>query len=349
MKSSVYRPRERTRPSSRSSRPAAAVLLLALLAAPAALLVPDRLEAQGIEEQLRALGVENGRLYVEPIVTGLGAGMNSSWFETAVPLEPLHFGFSVRGMGAVVPDERDAFRPVLPSTLVVEELGRTFEDPYGTGAGLSTPTATGVGPGVSVEPQGAFRDSLVANGLDPSDFALGFPRGFDIPAVPLAVFQGSAGLPAGTEATVRFVPSVEVDEDVGSLQSFGVGLKHSISQWFGGRSPVDLAVAGGIQSFDAGEYLAADSRYAAAVASKDLSVLTVFASGALEESDVDVSYTVENPRLPAEGTTISFSQEGENGSRLTTGFSLDLLFLRLGAAYTFSAFDVASAHLGLSF
>lgn len=332
-------------------RPGApAVLLLALLLASVALVVARPAKAQGVEERIRELGADNGRLYLRPVTTGLGAGMNSAWFESAGTLDFLHVNFSVRAMGTIVPDESDSFQPVLPASVTVDELGGlTFQDPYGTGEGLVTPTASGQGPGISVEPRGAFRDSLVANGLDPSEFALPFPRGLDIPAVPLAVLQGSLGLAAGTEITLRLVPSIEIDQDLGTLQSFGFGVRHNVSQWLTGAFPLDLAVAGGIQSFDAGDYLSADSRYAALVASKRLAALTLFASGALEDSDVDVSYTLENPRLPGSGTTIAFSDEGQNSSRFTTGFNFDLLVLQAGASYTFSGYDVATAHLGLSF
>ena len=346
------RPRTESSPTVRRApaRDARCAPLVAFALACAAFLVPAPAQAQGIEERIRELGAENGRLYLRPVVTGLGAGMNSAWFESAGTLDLFHVDFSLRAMGTIVPEEGDGFQPVLPSSVRVEELGnREFQDPYGSSAGLVTPTATGQGPGISVQPQGAFRDSLVARELDPAAFALPFPRGFDIPAVPLAVLQGSVGLPVGTEATLRLIPSIEIDEDIGELQSFGFGLKHEVSRWFTDPLPLDLAVAGGIQSFDAGEYLSADSRYVAGIASKELAVLTVFASGALEESDVDVAYTLENPRLPDSGTTIAFSDEGENSSRFTTGFNLDLLFLQAGAAYTFSAYDVVDAHLGLSF
>lgn len=335
----------------RARRRAGAVVAIALLVASAALLVPGPMQAQGVEERIRVLEADNGRLYVRPVATGLGAGMNSAWFERAGTLDFLHVNLSVRAMGAIVPDESDRFRPVLPESVTVDELdGRTYTEPYGSGDGLVTPTATGTGPGVVVEPRGQLRQDLEDEpGVDPSDFALRFPRGFDIPAVPLAVLQGSIGLVAGTEATVRLVPSMEIDRDVGSLQSFGFGLKHNVSHWFADAVPLDLAVAGGIQSFEVGDYLEADSRYVAAIASKELAVLTLFASGALEESDVDVSYTLENPILPGSGTTVAFSDQGQNTSRLTTGFNLGLLFLQVGAAYTFSSYDVASVHLGLSF
>lgn len=321
--------------------PLSAALLALALAAP--------LRGQGLEDRLRSLGEENGRRYSHPVSAGLAAGLATGWFHSARPLDVLGVDLSVRAMGTLVPEEDETFRPVVPSSITVPELdGRTFSDPYGA-VTARTPTAVGAGPGVVLEPRGGFRQALESEGLDPADFALRFPDGFDIPAVPLAVLQGSVGLPLGTEVTARLIPSIEVDEDVGSLSSFGVGLKHSIDQWIPGRTPVDLAVEGGIQSFEAGDYLEADARHLSLVVSRTVGVLTLYGAGGLESTDIDVSYTLANPVPGEEDVEIAFSDEGENTSRLTGGFNLDLTFLQLNAGYTLAEYRVLNASFGLSF
>lgn len=325
---------------------AVAMAALATTARPAA--------GQSIEESIRQLARENAQLYTHPVSAGIGAGMNSGWFHTARVKEPLHVDVGIKVMGALVPEEDEAFEPVLPEDVTVDIPGvgtRFFARPYGTGAGLSTPTAVGDGAGISVPPQNALRDTLLNYGLDPDDpaYALPFPDGFDIPAVPMAALQGTVGLVLGTEATLRWIPSVKINDEVGQLEAFGVGLKHSVSQWFPATFPLDVAVAGGIQSFDVGTYLNADSRHASVIVSKDLAVLTLFASGGVEEADVEVEYTLENPNLPGVGTVISFEDQGENTSRLTVGFNLDLLVLQLNAAYSLADYSVASASAGFTF
>lgn len=321
--------------------PLPAALLVLALAAP--------LQGQGLEDRLRVLGEENGRRYSHPVSAGLAAGLATGWFHSARPLRPLGFDLSIRAMGTLVPEEDETFEPVLPSSITVPELdGRTFSEPYGA-VTARTPTAVGEGPGVTVELRPALRDSLEKYGLSRDRFDLRFPDGFDIPAVPLAVIQGSVGLPLGTEATARLIPSIEVDEDVGSLSSFGVGLKHSIDQWIPGRTPVDLALEGGIQSFEAGDYLEADSRHLSLVVSRTVGVLTFYGAGGLESTDIDVSYTLANPVPGEDDVEIAFSDEGENTSRLTAGFNLDLTFLQLNAGYTLADYQVLNASFGLSF
>ncbi len=325
------------------SAPAAAAALALLLAVP--------LQGQGLEDRLRALGAENGRRYSHPVSSGLAAGLASGWFHSADPLDVLGVEVSVRAAGSLVPEEDDSFRPALPEQVTVELDGErtTFSDPYGEGPGPRTPTASGTGRGQVVQPQGAFAEAIEDAGRAPSDFALRFPDGFDIPAVPLAVLQGSVGLPAGTEVTARLIPSFELHEDVGALSSLGFGVKHSIDQWIPGRLPVDLAVEGGIQSFEAGDYLSAESRHASLVASREVGVLTLYGAAGVEETEVDVSYTLASPVPGREDVEVAFSDEGDNTTRFTAGFNLDLLFLQLNAGYTVAEYRVLDASVGLTF
>lgn len=312
------------------------------------------LSAQDVEGAITELAEENGKLYAHPVVSGFGAGLNSGWFRGASPRRPFSFDFSILAAGAFAPEADETFTPDFTSAteFLRDVTGKTYTNPYGT---ETTPTAVGSGPGTEYQPQGEYRDDIIANesvtGVSVDDATLSFPQGLDIPAVPLLLLQGAAGLPLGTEVVVRFIPSVEVSEDVGSLQAFGVGALHSVSQWLPAPLPVDVAVGGGIQSFEVGDYLEADARQVSLVVSKNLAVLTLFAAGTLEESEVDISYTVSNPdgdpTLPPDGTELAVSDEGDNSSRLTVGFGLDLLVLKLNAEYSFAEYPVVAATLGL--
>lgn len=323
--------------------PLAAAAVLSALAAPGAA------HAQSVDELIRTLGEANARAYARPIGSGLGAAMNRGWFATARPAGPFDVTVGVRMMAGIVPPEDDSFEPVLPATIAVPELGGSFDDPYGTGAGVVTPTATGAGAGARLPPQGDFRQAILDRGLDPADFALTFPRGLDLPAVPIAVLQGGVGLPAGTQVTARWLPGIEVDSDLGTLRSVGAGFLHSLTQWVPVGLPVDVAVGGGLQRFEVGDYLTADSRHATLVVSRTLADLTLFVSGTVENTEFRVDYTLENPRLPEAGTTISFEDEAADRNSLTAGFRLDLLFLQLDASYSLSRYDALRAGFGFTF
>lgn len=327
------------------------LLLLMLVACAAATLAPGAAAQEGkIEDEIRSLGADNGRLYVRPITSGLGAGLAGGWVRSGTSLGPLGLQIGVRGVGAFVPAEDDTFRPVLPDEVTVDALdGRTFPQPYGSGEGLETPTAAGRGTGAVVQPDGEFRDALLEAGLTPSDFAFRFPRGFDFPAVPVGALQVDLGVVPGVDVSGRFVPEVEIDSDVGPVRSIGGGVKLSVTDWAPGPTPVDVAVAGGIQTVEVGDYLTTDARHVSLVASGDLSALTIFVSGGLEEAESEVEYTVENEVLPENGTTVAFEDEGANSARLTTGFNLDLLFLQLSADYSVGEYETVSAGVGVQF
>lgn len=319
-------------------------LALAFLCIPA-----TALSAQGIGESLRELGEQNARLYARPVVSGLGAAMNVGWFHTAAASGFLEVDVGVQVMGAGVPGADETFAPILPESFTHE--GTTYPSPYRIRDGRErTPTAVGDGTPVVVEPAGDFREALEASpDDDPSDFAFTFPEGFDLPAVPAAALQGALGLGRETEITLRWVPSIEFDEEVGSVSSFGVGAKHALDQWFTRPLPVGIAVAAGVQTFDVGDYATADASHISLIVSKDLASLTLFTAGTLEQSSVEVEYTVENPRLPENQETISFTEDGANGSHLTAGLTLDVYVVRLGATYSVSDYSVLSAGLGVTF
>lgn len=321
----------------------AAVAVLCVAASPAVA------TAQDVEQRLRALAEENARLYARPVTSGLGAAMNSGWYQGAAARDALGFSLDLRLMGAFVPRSDEHFTPVLPRSVTVEIDGesRTYQDPYGTSAGTTTPSVAGVGDGARFLPQGELRQDLEDAGERPSDYALEFPEGLDLPAVPMLVPQANLGVGQGTEISVRWVPSLEITGEVGAVEAFGAGARHSLSQWLPGAFPLDVAVSAGFQSFDAGDYLSASSRTVQLTVGKRLSILTLYAAGGLEDSQVDVSYTVENPALSEQGQTLSFSQEGANRSRFTAGLSLDVLFLELAADYTVSEYDVLQVSAGL--
>ena len=115
-----------------------------LMAVLAALVLSAPLAAQSLEDRLRTLGAENARRYSHPVSSGLAAGMGSGWHHSARPLDVLGVELSLQAVGAIVPEEDDTFRPALPGSITVPELGgRTFSNPYGTSTMITTPTAAG--------------------------------------------------------------------------------------------------------------------------------------------------------------------------------------------------------------
>lgn len=68
----------------------------------------------------------------------------------------------------------------------------------------------------------------------PESFPL--PEGGNINTVLAAIPQFEIGSIYGTELLLRFIPPIEIDKNVGTFSFWGLGLKHSISQYFDGHS-----------------------------------------------------------------------------------------------------------------
>ena len=307
-----------------------------------------RLVAQDISESLSSLNEENGKLYIGPLSTGLAAALNSGFYHTAEVHDVLGFDAGFRVMGSFVPEDLDTFNPVLPDSVAVE--GRLFYDPYGPAGGSSqfSPTVTGVGDGIVLVPQGEFRDSLLALGENPADWEIQFPRGFDIPIAPYAAIQGALGIPLGTEFVLRFIPGFTPSDDVGSISMIGGAIKHSLDQWIWDAPPLNVALAFGFQHFKVGDYLDANSTQFSLIASKKLSVVTLYGAGTLENANLDISYEFEPDiaaDVPVELQKVEFTQETPNDVTLKLGATLALGPVGLNAEYTLAARDVFTAAL----
>lgn len=317
-------------------------------------LLPAEARGQSVQGELESLAVDNAELYLDPIATGFGVALGSGFAQSAVPHQPLGFDLGIRVMGAFVPDTERSFLPALPTSVTYD--GQEYQQaPYtyqGDGSGR-TPTAAGEGAGVVVSPNGAFRSAIENAGEDPADYDLAFPDGFDVPAVPFAIIQGSLGVGAGTDLTLRLIPAYEVDTEVGEISALGFGIKHSIDQWLPGTFPVDLAALAGWQTFGVGDYLDASALNLGLIASRGLGPLTLFTTGSYESSALDVSYTVRNPEgnpgLPADGATYGFSYESEGSARGAAGIALKLLLLDVSAEYALGTYNTASVKAGISF
>ncbi len=78
---------------------------------------------------------------------------------------------------------------------------------------------------------------LMAVGQFPEYFSL--PKGGNINSIIAGVPQFEIGSLYGTELLLRFIPPVYMGENIGNFAFWGLGLKHSLSQYF--ESPIDIA------------------------------------------------------------------------------------------------------------
>lgn len=325
---------------------AAVVIAASLLLAPATA-GAQTVDGESVTDRLTQLADENAKMYLHPVASGLGAGLNSGFFETAGSDDGIHVRAGLQVSGGLIPSAADSFQLELPETFTYRD--RTFEDPYVPREGDRwSPTASGQGEGAVLVPSDELAQAIRDAGEDPRNFDYQLPGGFELPAVPLVLGEASLQLPTGTGAMVRFLPEIDISSEVGSISSFGFGVRQSLTTFLE-RPPVDAAVAAGYQKLTLGEIVDASGTSLDLIVSKDLDVITVYASGGVEDTNVDVEYTLQNPTdIPgqtADSTTVSFTDDGENSGRFTGGVQVNLFVARLSVSYTSSAYDVLQARL----
>jgi hypothetical protein len=190
------------------------------------LLCASPLSAQ-IEEHISAYTGENATGYLDPLAGAIGTMLNSGlWRSASIPKAGFTIAIELPIMGLYFGDDDKTFNAT-------------------TETGFS-PTQTAEAPTVIGDTK-----AVIVDGDGGTQFA--FPGGFDVGSFALTVPQLRVGAVFGTEAMIRFVAFRIGDSDIGDVSLFGLGIRHSLSQYMGPVPPVDMAASFFWQSFKLGE------------------------------------------------------------------------------------------------
>ena len=186
-------------------------------------------------------GVEDAELilqeYLKPYANILGSDLNAGWYNTAKPHElgGLDVTFTVSWAKAPA--------SALSYDLATLGLNGAIEPDPGTVA----PTIAGEQdprPGLTysqmVDMGGGNMQEVVYSSVT-------VPDGTGVDYFPLPMAQLTVGLPFGTDVSARFIPMVGY-KDYGEIGLWGVGGKHSVSQWLpilNEMEFLDISVQGG--------------------------------------------------------------------------------------------------------
>jgi hypothetical protein len=167
--------------------------------------------------------------YLKPFANGFGADLNSGWISSARPYRTLGFDLRISAGVAIVPTGDRSFN--------VDELN--FENLERVGGPAEAQTA--FGEDVAGPEMGIFGTNPVT-GLRQEITRFTMPEGTGYPFVPAPMIQGTVGIIKDTDISLRYMPTVTVEDINTSL--FGFGVKHGLNQWLPGGSvlPVDLSV-----------------------------------------------------------------------------------------------------------
>src|SRR5437870_7194474 len=171
------------------------------------------------DDAVKQLTTDNVRGYLQPFVNGFGANVNSGLYHSAaIGAAGLSMRLEIVGMGTLIGDAEKSYTVTPP---------QPFEP-------TPVQTATVFG-----------RQGTVVSG--PAGIKYQFQNGqIETSVLPLAVPQLTVGNVLGTQAVVRYISIPEIN-DLPQVTFWGIGARHSISQYFPDL-PVDLAASSFYQS-----------------------------------------------------------------------------------------------------
>lgn len=252
--------------------------------------------------------------YLQPLTNAFGSALNSSFgYSAFIPRRGFHLSLEAPVMG-----------------VIFEDADRTFQASSEAGfqpvTTVTVPTAIGSGNGVTVP------------GASGTSFA--FPGGLDLHSLGLTVPQVRLSSWRGTEAVVRWIALNTGNADIGDIGLFGVGGRHSLSQYAPGTPVVDFTLGALWQRLDVGEnsrgepFCRTDALTIQLQASKraPMGFITFvpYAAAGWERLEVDLSYS------DTAGEPVRIAMEADSNVRFTLGAGFDFVAGHLWADYSIS-------------
>lgn len=282
---------------------AALAILPALAATPAA--------ADELEGLLEDVTGQYAQAYLAPFTHSFGPNLNGGIFHTAaIPRSRLTIDFGVKVTATHLAEQDQSFQKVIE----VDDLG-DYDLAYAGQPGVIVMS----GPTIFGDDEELGSVAGYVNGIEV--FSQDTIEGLvDTRYSPMVVPQASVGGVAGLRATVRWLPEVDLG-DIGKTKVFGYGLQWSPNS-VAPTLPVDVMVGFFNQTVEIGSLIETDASSMFVAASKSFALATVYAGYAMEDSETDIAYTYDPE---GEDSTVAFTVEGTQESRITVGATLNVL------------------------
>ncbi len=314
------------------------VLRLSVFAILIACLFSSVGKSQDLGGQLSKISGTNVQGYLAPLVSGLGASLNSGLYYSADLHSVLGFDIGVKYMYAPMKSADKTFNFATPASIDVG--GNTYHAGTDYPANIVEPTVVG----------SKNTNPFTVGGVSaPTPL----PGGFDRSNIPMLVPQASIGLPFNLEVMARFMPSTKLG-DAGKLSMYGFGIRHDIDHYIP-MFPIDVAVHFALQNFQfsdmGGNKLISTNATAFGLeASKSLVFLTLYAGVQIENSNFTIApYDIKDQTGTVVGHFDGTSIKGADKARFLVGFRMLLTLINIHADYSFSKYPVLTAGVGISF
>lgn len=284
--------------------------------------MPAAAHAQ-VEELLSSYTGANGVAYMDPLKDAIGSSLSDGLYTSGhVPRAGFHARLDVRAMVVKFSDDERTFTGVT-------------EDYFPADLEAEVPTVIGDEEAVLVTDPGTGAAFL-------------FPGGFNIDNFALAVPQLTIGGIMGTEATIRYIAADigdQGDNELGNLSLFGIGGRHSVSQYFPGL-PVDVSAMFFYQRLQLGDddLVVAQGESFGLQVSRRFPMIEPYGGFAIDTFDMDVTYKTD---VTGQEEEIDLDFDRETTAHLTAGLGLHFGFFHLNGEVNIASQTSFAAGLGL--
>jgi hypothetical protein len=191
------------------------------------------------------------------------------------------------------------------------------------------------------------KEAVYVDGESGTQFA--FPGGFDLSSFDFGVPQIRLGSIYGTEALVQLGLIYPGEADLGGINFYGVGIRHSVSRYIG-NFPIDAAVGAWWQRFTlgndkkGGDIVSADAWTVGLQVSKLFSWFEPYAGVAYDDFGLKLSYEGETSE-----DRIEMSLESNDHFHMTVGLSANFWFAALYGEYNIGGQDAFALGMAVGY
>lgn len=301
--------------------------------------------SQSTDIKLSKVGESYAQLYVKPGIDGIGANINSGFFNTAVvpynKLQPVSFNinFSLKFFGSFFGGSSRSFNLSYTDTIITEGVARQVQYSVTNAPTIIGSTKNAVATGYYTDNnQPAPPQELIGGVINTS-------------VVPFFIPQIQIGNIYGTDAVIRYLPKMDIGE-YGKADFFGFAIRHNLDHYFL-KLPFNLAVQAGYQINNVDDntdfrILKATDFFVNLQASKSFSSLfTLYGGLQLEKYKADINYTYvqnETTEIP-----VSFSQTADDKFRVIIGGNLTVGYFNFNLDANISNRFSSSLGIGVGF
>lgn len=310
---------------------------------------------------------DNATNYVMPMVEGFSSSLNTGLYKkasvSAGKLIPVGFDIGVVSMFTTVPEDKMDFAHNLQDFVFdfnltsegdeLEDIQLTFEDIFNASSNVTANIASsdkgakctlksedeiynnvsqrlldaGVSQSVIDTKENSIR-SFINESLSQQYDSFSFPQGLGLANVAAFALQANVRLPLiGLEVTGRYLPTLQINKDIGDFNMYGVGVRKSLPVPI-----IDVTAGAFLQKLQIGDIFELNTKMVHLEVGKSIGIpflfsLSPYAGIGYAMTDASLNYTIAGGSVPGldQDKDLSYDIELDNSMILTAGVTAQII------------------------